>query len=127
MDSAMMTNHIRLYLQSYGVEVTLKEITVQSLPKDIRQLNIPIAGGQNIQAAADYSLSKPVKSLSLNNEQPFIQAERWLQVPHTAIPTRVTTKQSIGGTDSSGRLPGRKRPSLHHLTSLGSGNQSKVQ
>lgn len=50
----MMIETIRQYLQSYGVEVTLKEITIQPLPQDIRQLNIPIAGGQSFQAAADY-------------------------------------------------------------------------
>lgn len=53
MDSAMMINTIRQYLQSHGVAVTLKEITVQPLPEGLRYLGVPVSGGHSFQTVAE--------------------------------------------------------------------------
>ena len=49
----MMTDTIRQYLQSLGVAVTLKDITVQPLPEILRCLCVPDSGGHSFQAVAD--------------------------------------------------------------------------
>lgn len=49
-----MTNYIKQYLQSFGVAVNVQDISVQPLPQDIKQLDIPFAGGQSFQVVADY-------------------------------------------------------------------------
>ena len=49
----MMTDTIRQYLQSLGVAVTLKDITVQPLPEALRCLGVPDSGGHSFQVVAD--------------------------------------------------------------------------
>ena len=52
-DSVMMTDHIRQYLQSYGINAPLKEVFVQPLPEQLRYLGVPVSGGHSFQTVAE--------------------------------------------------------------------------
>lgn len=49
----MMIDPIRQYLQSYGVEAPLKEVTVQPLPVYLRHLGVSVSGGHSFQTVAE--------------------------------------------------------------------------